>query len=136
MVALIGAIDLRAVVAVDAGRLLAGDRLTALHVIEPGEDVPGLAARWMQLRCSSVPLRTVEPLTDRGDSELAVAEAVIDAVTPADPTQAVTVVLAHLELATRRHRWLHRRTADRIAGAIEGRPDVELIRIPVPVEAP
>ncbi len=36
VVALVGAVDRRAVTAVDVGRLLGGERLTALHVVEPG----------------------------------------------------------------------------------------------------
>ena len=135
VVALVGSVDLRAVIAVDAGRLLGGDRRTALHVIEPGEDVDDLAARWMRLRCSTVPLRTVDAQPDPLGHGLALAEAVVEAVTPADPEAGVTVVLARLQFARRWHRWLHDQTAERIAAAIEPLPRVEVLWVPVPVPA-
>ncbi|MGZ4683277.1 MAG: hypothetical protein ACXWBN_07865 [Acidimicrobiales bacterium] len=130
VVALVGSIDLRAVTAVDAGRLLGGDRLTALHVVESGEDLEDLARRWMRLTCSTVPLRTVDAAGNGGGD---VAAAVVDAVTPEDPQAVTTVVLAQLLFARRWHRWLHDRTAAQIAGALEPLAQVRVLRVPVPV---
>jgi hypothetical protein len=130
VVALVGSVDLRAVTAVDAGRLLGGDRLTALHVVEPGEDLDDLARRWMRLTCSNVPLRTVDAESTSGD---AVAAAVVDAVVPADPRAMTTVVLARMQFARRWHRWLHDRTGARIEAALEPLPQVRVLWVPVPV---
>jgi hypothetical protein len=141
VVALIGSIDLRAVLSVDAARLLGGDRVTALHVVEPGEDVDELARRWMRLRCSTVPFRTVDAdipadlasgtaaMGSTGD----VARAVADAVVPDDPSAIVTLVLARLQFARRWHRWLHDQTAEHIAAAVEPLAQVRVLWVPVPM---
>ena len=130
VVALVGSVDLRAVTAVDAGRLLGGERLTALHVVEPGEDLDDLAHRWMCLSCSSVPLRTVDA---EGTGADAVAAAVVDAVVPDDPRAVTTVVLARLQFARRWHRWLHDRTGAHIEAALEPLSQVRVLWVPVPV---
>ena len=131
VVALVGSVDLRAVTAIDAGQLLGGDRLTALHVVEPGEDVDDLARRWMRLRCSTVPLRTVDAASDH-DS---LARAVVEAVLPDDPRVVVTVVIGQLQFARRWHRWLHDRTGDRIATALDSLAQVRVLSVPIPVAA-
>jgi hypothetical protein len=133
VVALVGRIDRRAVVAVEAGRLLGGDQLTALHVVEPGEDLDDLARRWMGLRCSSVPLATVDSV-DATDVRCAgVADAVVEAVTAADPATVVTLVLSHLQHRRRWHRWLHDQTARQIASAVQPLPHVHVLWVPIPV---
>ncbi len=131
VVALVGSVDRRAVTALDAGRLLGGDRLTALHVIEPGEDLDDLARRWMRLRCSTVPLRTIDAVADHD----AVVRAVVDAVVPADAGTVVTVVMGQLQFARRWHRWLHDGTGARIAAALDGRARVHVLSVPIPVAA-
>lgn len=130
--ALIGAVDLRAVTAVDAGRLLGGDRLTALHAIQPGEDVEDLGRRWMRLRCSEIPLRTVDvSAADPAD----LVAGIVDAVVPAEPSEVVTVVMGRLQVGRSWQRWLHDRTGDRIADALGSRAQVRLLSVPVPVPA-
>ena len=131
VVALIGSIDLRAVTAIDAGRLLGGDRLTALHVVEPGEDLDDLARRWMRLRCSNVPLRTV----DTAAEPEALVRTVVESVVPDDPNALVTVVMGQLQFARRWHRWLHDRTGDRIATALDSSDQVRVLSVPILVPA-
>ena len=132
VVALVGAVDLRAIKAVDAGQLLAGDRLTALHVVEPGEDVDQLARRWSGLSCATVPLRTVDAAGPRG---VDLAAAIVEAVVPEDPQAVTTVVLARLQLSRRWHRWLHDRTAADIEAALEPVAQVRVLSVPVLVPA-
>ena len=131
VVALIGSVDLRAVTAIDAGRLLGGDLLTALHVVEPGEDLDQLARRWMSLRCSAVPLRTVDASTGPD----ALVRTVVEAVVPDDPAAMVTVVMGQLQFACWWHRWLHDSTGDRIATALDRLARVRVLSVPIPVAA-
>ena len=125
VVALVGRIDRRAVTAVELAQRLELGSVGALHVIEAGEDVGELAARWMGLSCADVPLRTV-------DGAASVASGVVEALRGARPAGGrVTVVLARLELSGRVARWLHDGTGDAIAAALAPLDGVEVACAPV-----
>ena len=128
VVALVGRVDLRAVTAVDLAQRLELGPVGALHVLEPGEDVEDLAARWMELRCSNVPLRTV-------DGETSVAAGVVRALESdrRPPGDRVTVVVARLALSRRSARWLHDHTGDVIAAALAPLGGIEVACVDVPV---
>ena len=127
VVALVGRVDLRAVIAVDLAQRLELGPVGALHVLEPGEDVEDLAARWMDLRVSNVPLRTVD-----GATSVAAGVARVVESERRSPGGRVTVVMARLDLS-RSTRWLHDHTGDAIVAALAPLDGVEVACADVPL---
>lgn len=123
-VLLVGVLDRRIVPALRLINALPETEALALHVSFDGAETRRLAEDWMSLGATWLPLRICEPSDPR------VTPAIRAAVVDAAEGTPVTVVIPELELAHWWHRLLHRRTARRLALALQDVPGVTAVVVP------
>jgi hypothetical protein len=129
VILLVSVVDRRIVPALRFVSRMACRHSLALHISSDSEQTRRLAADWMDLGLTWLPLH----MSDAGRQGVvaSIREAIRAEVGDA---RDVTVVVPELELRTWWHPLLHRRRARRIAAALQSLPSVTAVIVPFSVE--
>lgn len=128
MVLLVGTLDRRVIPALRFVHSVAASESRAVHVAFDAAEARQLAESWMALGATWLPLHFYEPADGRVTP--AVRAAIADLTARAADEIVVTVAIPELEPTTWWHGLLHRRTARRMALALQDMPGVTAVLVP------
>ena len=126
VIVFVDTLDLAAARAIQYARTLMPDELRAVHFDLDPVRTEDLAMAWRRLGLHRLPLDLLE-IPDRRIGRAAL-EVVADVV--ADGETEATVLLPRRDYTSFWHRWLHDRTADRMAAAVSDLPHANVTIVP------